>query len=46
MVFKLINTASKTWRRLMGNNQLPKVIEGVDSKTVCRLDETKTRAAA
>ena len=29
MVFKLITTASKTWRRLMGNNQLPKVIEGV-----------------
>ena len=26
MVFKLIveTTASKTWRRLMGNNQLPK----------------------
>lgn len=26
MVFKLITTAGKTWRRLMGNNQLPKVI--------------------
>ena len=28
----LITTASKTWRRLMGNNQLPKVIEGVRFK--------------
>ena len=26
MVFKLVTTASKTWRRLMGNNQLPKVV--------------------
>ncbi|WP_414475993.1 IS256 family transposase [Microvirga sp. M2] len=29
MVFKLIMAASKTWRRLMGENQLPKVIAGV-----------------
>ena len=29
MVFKLITAASRTWRRLNGNNQLPKVIEGV-----------------
>jgi putative transposase len=26
MVFKLVMAASKTWRRLMGENQLPKVI--------------------
>jgi transposase-like protein len=29
MVFKLIIAASKTWRRLKGTNQLPKVIAGV-----------------
>jgi putative transposase len=29
MVFKLLNAASKTWRRLNGTNQLPKVIGGV-----------------
>ena len=46
MVFKLITTASKTWRRFMGNNQLPKVIEGVRFKDGMQIDETKTRAAA
>ena len=29
MVFKLVMAASKSWRRLQGQNQLPKVIEGV-----------------
>ena len=29
MVFKLIMAASKTWRRLKGTNQLPKLIAGV-----------------
>jgi len=29
MVFKLLNAASKTWRRLKGTNQLPKLITGV-----------------
>lgn len=29
MVFKLVTAAAKTWRRLKGENQLPKVIEGV-----------------
>jgi hypothetical protein len=28
-VFKLINAAAKTWRRLKGENQLPKVVQGV-----------------
>jgi len=32
MVFKLVMAASKTWRRLKGRNQLPKVIEGVTFK--------------
>ncbi len=29
MVFKLIMAASKSWRRLQGQNQLPKIITGV-----------------
>lgn len=29
MVFKLVSAAAKTWRRLKGENQLPKVVRGV-----------------
>ena len=29
MVFKLIDGAQKTWRKLDGHNQLPKIIQGV-----------------
>ena len=29
MVFKLVNAAARTWRRLKGENQLPKVVQGV-----------------
>jgi transposase-like protein len=29
MVFKLVMAAAKTWRRLNGENQLPKVVQGV-----------------
>ncbi|MEC5383408.1 IS256 family transposase, partial [Aurantimonas sp. C2-6-R+9] len=29
MVFKLVQAAAKTWRRLKGANQLPMVLEGV-----------------
>ncbi len=29
MVFKLVMAASKSWRRLKGENQLPKVVAGV-----------------
>jgi hypothetical protein len=32
MVFKLVMTASRTWRRLQGQNLLPKVINGVKFK--------------
>ena len=32
MVFKLVMAASKTWRRLRGQKQLPKVIDGVKFK--------------
>ena len=46
MVFKLVMAASKTWRRLKGENQLPKVVAGVifrDGTEV--LDQTSDRAA-
>ncbi|MBY0292610.1 MAG: hypothetical protein K2W92_04905 [Alphaproteobacteria bacterium] len=29
MVFKLIKNAEKTWRKIDGKNQLPKIISGV-----------------
>jgi putative transposase len=29
MVFKLVECAQKSWGRLDGHNQLPKIIEGV-----------------
>jgi hypothetical protein len=29
IVFKLVMAACKTWRRLQGQNQLPKVVSGV-----------------
>jgi putative transposase len=29
MVFKLVQAAAKTWRRLKGENQLPKVVRGI-----------------
>jgi transposase-like protein len=29
MVFKLVTSASKNWRRLKGQNQLPKIINGI-----------------
>jgi hypothetical protein len=32
MVFKLVIAASKTWRRLQGQNQLPKIINGAKLK--------------
>lgn len=32
MVFKLVMAAAKTWRRLKGQNPLPKVVNGVKFK--------------
>jgi putative transposase len=31
MVFKLLEAAQKSWRRLDGHNQLPKLVLGVTS---------------
>jgi transposase-like protein len=46
MVFKLVMAASKTWRRLKGENQLPKVVAGVTFRNGTEvLDHTSDRAA-
>jgi putative transposase len=37
MVFKLIEGAQKTWRRLDGHNQLPKIIRGVKFTDGCEV---------
>ena len=45
MVFKLVQTAAKTWHRLKGANRLPMVIEGVIFTDGIATDETENRAA-
>ncbi|ULB09955.1 IS256 family transposase [Cereibacter azotoformans] len=46
MVFKLIEAAAKTWRRLKGANHLPRVIEGVTfTDGVATTGDTESRAA-
>lgn len=45
MVFKLIMAASKSWRRLKGQNQLPKIIRGVKfANGIEIVEETKSAA--
>jgi transposase-like protein len=46
MVFKLIMEAAKTWRRLNGEKQLPKVIEGVRFQDGIEVIETPSQNAA
>jgi transposase-like protein len=46
MVFKLIAAASKTWRRLKGTNQLPKVIAGVRFKDGIEVNNVPANHAA
>jgi len=46
MVFALVRAASKTWRKLNGTNQLPRVIEGVTfTDGVAQHDDAQNRAA-
>lgn len=45
MVFKLIKNAEKTWRRLDGNNQLPKIISGVKFQNGCEVIPPQSIAA-
>ena len=46
MVFKLITAAAKTWRRLQGENPLPKVIQGVTFRDGIEVTETTSQNAA
>jgi putative transposase len=46
MVFKLIMAASKNWRRLNGEKQLPKVIQGVRFRDGIEIIETSSKNAA
>jgi len=46
MVFKLVSAAAKTWRRLKGENQLPKVVRGVKFHNGVEVIETPAHNAA
>jgi len=46
MVFKLVMAASKTWRRLKGENQLPKVVAGVTFRDGTEITESPSTRAA
>ncbi len=46
MVFKLVTAAAKTWRRLKGENQLPKVVQGVKFTNGIEVINTPAQNAA
>jgi putative transposase len=46
MVFKLVAAAAKTWRRLKGENQLPKVVRGVKFQNGVEVIEMPANHAA
>ena len=46
MVFKLVMAASKTWRRLKGENQLPKVVAGATFRDGTEINEGPSSRAA
>jgi putative transposase len=46
MVFKLISAASRTWRRLKGENQLPKIIQGVKFRDGIEVSVPTSNSAA
>jgi putative transposase len=46
MVFKLVMAAAKTWRRLKGENPLPKVINGVTFKDGVEVTAADAKDAA
>lgn len=46
MVFKLVMAAARTWRRLKGENQLPKVIQGVTFRNGVEVTQTPAQTAA
>ncbi len=46
MVFKLVMAAAKTWRRLKGDNQLPKIIQGVTFRNGVEVTDAPEQTAA
>ena len=46
MVLKLVMAAAKTWRRLKGENQLPKIINGIRFKDGMEITALDTKDAA
>jgi len=46
MVFKLVTAAAKTWRRLKGENQLPKVVQGVKFTNGVEVTKAPAQTAA
>jgi putative transposase len=46
MVFKLVMAAARSWRRLKGENQLPKVIQGVTFRNGVEVTNTPEKTAA
>ena len=46
MVFKLVMAAAKSWRRLRGENQLPKVVQGVTFRNGVEVINTPAQNAA
>ena len=46
MVFKLVMAAAKTWHRLKGENQLPKVVQGVTFRNGVEVTDTPAQSAA
>ena len=46
MVFKLVMAAARTWRRLKGENQLPKLIQGVIFRNGVEVSKTPAQNAA
>ena len=46
MVFQLVMTAARTWRRLKGENQLPKVVQGVRFRNGVEVTEAPAQTAA
>jgi putative transposase len=46
MVFKLVMAAAKTWRRLQGEDQLPKVVQGVTFRDGVEVTDTPAQTAA
>ena len=46
MVFKLVMAAAKTWHKLRGENQLPKVVQGVTFRNGVEVTNTPAQHAA